>query len=189
MREQRAYRECIEQVKLADNYGFNTVLVRRAPLPRRSLALPRARGRHRRADAGHQEHPPRLRRHAVAVRLHAPDPRRREGGGRRRAVRRPRRVGHRPFDADGADRVPRRSRQEPRRVEGSDRDHRRGVEDRALLVGFADVPVPRARRHAQAVPGSAPAGVDGGDVDRLVRDRRAASVSACCRSRSCSRST
>ena len=24
-REQRAYRECIEQVKLADNYGFNTV--------------------------------------------------------------------------------------------------------------------------------------------------------------------
>ena len=24
-REQRAYRECIEQVKLADSYGFNTV--------------------------------------------------------------------------------------------------------------------------------------------------------------------
>ena len=61
-------------------------VVRRAPLPRGPLALPGARGRHRRAHPGHQEHPARLRRHAAAVRVHAPGPRRREGRDRRRPL-------------------------------------------------------------------------------------------------------
>ena len=53
-----------------------------------------------------------------------------------------RRVGHRPLDADGADRVPRRPRGEPRRVGGGDRDHLRDVARGVLRVGQPDVPVP-----------------------------------------------
>ena len=46
-----AYDEAIEQIQLADTLGFHTVVVRRAPLPRRPLALPDVGGGPRRAVA------------------------------------------------------------------------------------------------------------------------------------------
>ena len=50
-REQRAYREVLEQIKLADKVGFPHDVARRAPLPRGAVALPGTGGADRRADA------------------------------------------------------------------------------------------------------------------------------------------
>ncbi len=164
-------------------------VVRRAPLPRGSLALPGARGRDRRAHPGDREHPARLRRDAAAVRVHPPGARRREGRDRRHPLAGSHRVGHRPLDADGADRVPRRPRGEPRRVGRGHRDHLRDVARGVLRVGQPHVPVPASPHHPEAVPGSAPARAG---WPRRRKDRRpspARTSSACCRSRSCSRST
>ena len=114
-REQRAYAEMHRPGEARRQARLQRGVVRRAPLPRGSLALPRARGRDRRAHPGDREHPARVRRDAVAVWLHPPDARRREGRHRRHPLAGTRRVGHGPLDADGADRVPRRPRSQPRR--------------------------------------------------------------------------
>ena len=123
-REQRAYHEMLDQMRLADEVGFNIAWFvehhfregrSHCPAPEVVIGA---------LDPGHREHPARLRRDAAAVRLHAPGPGRREGGDGRHPVAGSGRVGHRPVDADGADRVPRRPRGEPRRVGGGHRDHR-----------------------------------------------------------------
>ena len=147
-------------------------LVRRAPLPGGTVALPGPRGGHRRVDAGDREHPPRLRGDAAPVRLHAPDARGGEGGDRRHPLAGSHRVGHRSLHADGADRVPRRPRSESRRVGRGHRDHLRDVARGVLRVGQPHVPVPAPAGHAEAVPGSAPAGLDGRDVGGFVGRRR-----------------
>ena len=113
-----------------------------------------------------------LRRDAAALRVHPPGARRREGGDRRHPLAGSHRVGHGPLDADGADRVPRRPRSEPRRVGGGDRDHLRDVARGVLRVGQPHVPVPAPAHHPEAVPGPAPAVLDGGDLRRLVGRRR-----------------
>ena len=138
----------------------------------------------------HREHPPRLRRHADAARVHAADARRREGGDRRHPLERPRRVGHRPLDADGADRVRRRPRDESRdQWEEAIQRRRADVGGRVLRVPRQVPRLPAAHGHAQAGAGPAPAVLDGGDARRQRRGRRASSGSGCCRSRSCSRSS
>jgi alkanesulfonate monooxygenase SsuD/methylene tetrahydromethanopterin reductase-like flavin-dependent oxidoreductase (luciferase family) len=142
LREQRAYRECIEQVKLADNYGFNTCWFvehhfragrSHCPAPEVVIGALTQATKNIRLGFGVTllpygfTHPIR-----VAEKVAAADV---LSGGRCR-------VGHRSFDADGTNRVPRRSRQVTRRVERSDQHHRRSVEERALQLGFADVPIP-----------------------------------------------
>ena len=82
----------------------------RAPLPRGTVGVAVERGDPRRAVAGHQEHPPRLRRRADAAGLPAPGAGRREGRHRRRAVARARRVGHRALHAQRAVGLPRPGR-------------------------------------------------------------------------------
>ena len=78
--------------------------------------------------------------------------------------RRPRRVGHRPVDADGADRVRRRPRGEPRAVAGGDPGRRRHVGERVLRVPRQ---VPRLPRAAWSRPSrcrTRTRRLDGGDV-------------------------
>ena len=163
-------------------------MVRGAPFSGGTIALPGAGGADRRAHPGHRAHPSRLRRHAAAVRIHAPGAGRGEGGDADILSQRPHRVGHGPVDADGTDRVPCRPRRESRRVGRSDRDHLQHVARRALRVGQPDVPVPRALHHAEAVPGPASALLDGGYLAKGRQRWRAANGSACSRSRSCNRS-
>ena len=67
--EYKVYQNCLEQVRLADELGFDSGLGGRAPLPRRVLALLRARSVPDRLRGADQEHPrrPRHRRLRAAV--------------------------------------------------------------------------------------------------------------------------
>ena len=162
----------LDQVKLADTLGFNIAWFvehhfreGRSHCPAPEVVIGALTQATENIRLG-------LRRHAAAVRLHPPDARRREGRDRRHPLAGSHRVGHRSLDADGADRVPRRPRGQPRRVGRGHRDHLRDVARGVLRVGQPHVPVPAPPRHPEAVPGSAPARLDGGDLGRLVGGRR-----------------
>ena len=60
--EQRTYDEAIAEIQFADKLGFNTVVGRRAPLPRRPLGVAVLGGDPRRARAQHRADQARLRR-------------------------------------------------------------------------------------------------------------------------------
>ena len=139
--EQRAYREAIEQIKLGDSSastpsGTSSTTSARAashcPAPEAVLGALSQITEQIRLGFGvtlpHGFGP-----------AHA---RRREGGHRRHPLQRPGRVGHRPFDADGADRLRCRPRDSQGPGARGHRGHRRHV-----AVG-----VLRVRRHVSRLP-------------------------------------
>ncbi len=170
--EQRAYREAVEQIRLADSTRLPHVVARRAPLPRGPLPLSRSGGVDRCAEPGDRADPARLRRHAAPARVHAPDARRREGGDRGHPLRRTRRVGYRSLDAHGADGVRCRPGEVARAGRRRHPLDRGDVGGRILRVGQRTPHVPPPHDHAQAGAGPAPSRMDGCHVGWQRRDRR-----------------
>ncbi len=152
--------------------GLSHQLARRTPLPRRALTLPGPRGAHRRSEPDHREPAAGFRRHPHAPRVHPSDASRREGGDGRHLVERPDRVGYRPVDSHGTNRVRRRPRGQPRAMGGSDRS-------RGGHVGVGVLRVPRQvpglsapHGHSKTGAGSSSPVLDGSHLRRQRRDCR-----------------
>ena len=157
----------------------------RAPLPRGVLALlepgdpVRA---HRREDVAAAA---RLWRAPAAAALQPSGAHGRVGRGARPALRRPRRVRHRPLgDARRARGLRHRPEAHARDVAGGARAHRRLLDERRVLVPRHLLVDAAPARAAEAAPGSAPADLGRHDEPRGTSQRSGGSASGCARSAS-----
>ena len=144
--------------------GLHALLDRRAPLPRRVLALLGARGAVRRDRGAHQTHQDRPRRAAAAVSVQPSAPRRRDG--RRRST---------ASATAGSSSAPAARRRAPssrasastrrhaRHVGGGARGRRRRLDERRLRVARPRLQGAAAARASEADPEAASAAVDGDD--------------------------
>ena len=188
--EQATYDEAIEEIQLADTLGFQTVWVvehhfrdGRSASPSNEVILGALSQvtQNIRLGFGVVLMPPGL-----------PAPRAggREGGHRRHPQPRARRVGHRPVHPHEQTGVPRARRRPVARACGGRRSSscsRPGSTSGS--TGRASTSTSRSGSSAPAVPGPAPAGVAGRGQRAVAPSPPASSAWACCRSRSCSRST
>ena len=159
-KEHQAFQNVLEQAVLGDQVGFHSRVDGGAPLPRGVLALLEPRGAVRRDRGAHEADPHRLRRAARPEALQPPGALGRERGRARPALRRPRRVRHRPLEhahRDGGLRPA--SEPDARDVARGGGPHRHLLErGRGGVLGQA-LAAAEAPRAAEAAPVAASAGV------------------------------
>ena len=165
--ERQVYENALEQVRLADELGFDYVWAVEHHFLEEYSHCSGARHLPLRVRRPDQAHPGRARRGRVRAAVPEPDPGGRAGGGARHHLGRALGAGDRPLRhvarAERLRRRPRRDQEDLGRVRPGDPQD---VDAGALRLGRPHVLHARAGHPAQAAAEAAPADVGGGDVAR-----------------------